>query len=177
MSVLRVEGLPKGWTGSTAKLSASTFSIYAAPNGTKALLTISAPADAVVGTAVPFRVFAKATLDGFLRITESPPPNAASFAVKVAISDKKETEYFWISPFSWSGDSFEGRLNSTPRLVKHVREGQNLQFKRTDIVDWMYVDRAAQRMHGNFTACALLTKEKPEEAARFQKHYGLECDL
>jgi uncharacterized protein YegJ (DUF2314 family) len=120
---------------------------------------------------------AKATLDSFLRIAQSPPPNTASFAVKVSISDKKETEYFWISPFSWAGDSFKGRLDNTPRLVSHVREGQELQFKRADIVDWMYVDRAARRMHGNFTACALLTKEKPEEAAKFRKHYGLECDL
>jgi uncharacterized protein YegJ (DUF2314 family) len=120
---------------------------------------------------------AKATLDSFLRIAQSPPPSTASFAVKVAVSDKKETEYFWISPFSWAGDSFKGKLDNTPRLVSHVKEGQELQFKRADIVDWMYVDRATQRMHGNFTACALLTKEKPEEAAKFRKHYGLECNL
>jgi uncharacterized protein YegJ (DUF2314 family) len=120
---------------------------------------------------------ASGTLDGFLRIAQSPPPNTASFAVKIALSDKKETEYFWISPFSWTGDSFKGTLGNTPRLVRHVKEGQELQFKRADIVDWMYVDNGTRRMHGNFTACALLTKEKPEEAARFQKHYGLECDL
>lgn len=120
---------------------------------------------------------AKATLDQFLKIAASPPPNATSFAVKIAISDDKETEYFWILPFTRTGESFKGKLNNTPHLVRHVSEGQEIQFKKSEIVDWTYVDRSARRTYGNFTACALLTQEAPEEAAKFRKHYGLECDL
>lgn len=120
---------------------------------------------------------ARATLDEFLRIASTPPPNTTSFAVKVAIADDRETEYFWILPFVREDEMFKGKLNNTPRLVRHVSEGQEIRFKRSEIVDWTYVDVAKRRMHGNFTACALLTKETPAEAAKFRKQYGLECDL
>jgi uncharacterized protein YegJ (DUF2314 family) len=119
---------------------------------------------------------ARASLDEFLRIWASPPPDAGHFAVKVALSDRRETEYFWIVDFSRSGDAFRGRLGNTPRLVKHVREGQEIRFRKGEIVDWTYIDAAKRRMHGNFTACALLTREAPEEAARFREQYGLRCD-
>lgn len=120
---------------------------------------------------------ARLTLDDFLRTAASPPANASAFAVKVPVSDDRDTEYFWIVPFSRDGDSFKGRLGNMPRLVRHVREGQEIRFSKSQIVDWMYVDVARRRMHGNFTACALLTKEKKEEAAKFRKLYGLECDV
>lgn len=61
---LRVEGLPPGWTGSTVKLSQSMFGIFSAPNGNRALLTITAPANAAIGTSVPFRVIGKVQQDG-----------------------------------------------------------------------------------------------------------------
>jgi uncharacterized protein YegJ (DUF2314 family) len=119
---------------------------------------------------------AKLSLDDFLRTAASPPDNASSFAVKIAVSDGKDTEYFWIVPFTREGDSFRGTLGNTPRLVRHVRQGQEISFSKSQIVDWMYVDVDKRRLHGNFTACALLTKEKKEEAAKFRKLYGLECD-
>ena len=31
-------------------------------------------------------------------------------------------------------------------------------------------------MMGNFTACALLTKEPPARAESFKRQYGLSCD-
>ncbi len=119
---------------------------------------------------------AQVSLEDFLRTAASPPANASAFAVKIALSDGKDTEHFWIVPFTRQGDSFKGTLGTTPRLVRHVRQGQDISFRKSQIVDWMYVDVDKRRMHGNFTACALLTKEKKEEAAKFRKLYGLECD-
>jgi len=120
---------------------------------------------------------ARASLDDFLALAQAPPPNTETFALKVAVSDSKDTEYFWISPFSYDDSVFRGRLSNTPRLVTNVSEGQEISFKKSEIVDWMYIDTAKRRMYGNFTACALLTKETPENAADFRRHYGLECDL
>jgi uncharacterized protein YegJ (DUF2314 family) len=120
---------------------------------------------------------AKASLDEFLAIAKSPPANTTGFSVKVAISDSRDTEYFWIQPFAEEAGSFRGKLNNTPRLVSHVRMGQEIRFRREEIVDWTYTDTAKKRMHGNFTACALLTRENPEDAAKFRKQFGLECDL
>jgi hypothetical protein len=61
---LRVEGLPKEWTGSSVTISRSTFGIYVVPNANRQLLTITAPADAVPGTHVPFRVVGKVQHEG-----------------------------------------------------------------------------------------------------------------
>ena len=46
---------------------------------------------------------------------------------------------------------------------------------RADIVDWLYIDRPRRRMHGNFTACALMTREPAKEAAALRKQLGLAC--
>ena len=40
----------------------------------------------------------------------------------------------------------------------------------------MHLEPAKNRMHGNFTACALLSKEPPKEAEAFKKQYGLRCE-
>jgi hypothetical protein len=61
---LRIEDLPPGWTGSTVNWSGSSFAHYPVPNGMKAILTITAPADAKIGTVVPFRVIGKLVQDG-----------------------------------------------------------------------------------------------------------------
>src|SRR5690606_3346475 len=61
---ISIEGLPPGWTGST------TFSLGNRPDrpvtyhDLHVFLTITAPADAAVGTVVPFRVVGRATHDG-----------------------------------------------------------------------------------------------------------------
>lgn len=120
---------------------------------------------------------AQATFDNFLTIARSAPAHIKSVAVKVAVSDATETEYFWITPFTEDGGNFKGRINNTPRLVKNVKLNQEIHFVRPRIVDWMYVDVSKKRMFGNFTACALLKHEPPSEAEKFKKQFGLECDL
>lgn len=61
---LRIEDLPKGWAGSTVKLSHSTFAPYVLPYSTRAILTITAPPDAKPGSLAPFRVVGTAKQDG-----------------------------------------------------------------------------------------------------------------
>jgi uncharacterized protein YegJ (DUF2314 family) len=59
--------------------------------------------------------------------------------------------------------------------VKTVKARDTHGFARADIVDWLYIDRPRRRMHGNFTACALMTREPPKEAAALRKQLGLAC--
>lgn len=119
---------------------------------------------------------AKATLDDFLKLASNPSDNTSSHALKVAISDGRNTEYFWVRSFSGSGDAFTGILNNEPRLVKKHKFGERIAFTRSQIADWTYTDNQKQQMMGNFTACALLTKQAPEQAAVFKRQYGLSCD-
>ncbi|MBL8590249.1 MAG: DUF2314 domain-containing protein [Methylobacteriaceae bacterium] len=119
------------------------------------------------------RAKARAGVDGFLALAARPPAGASKFAVKLAVRDGEMVEYFWISGFVNQGQFYVGLLDNTPRMVKTVKQGQAMTFRRDDIVDWMYVERGA--MKGNFTACALLSKESPAEREKFMKTYRLTC--
>lgn len=119
---------------------------------------------------------ARASLDDFLVLAANPKPGQEDFAVKVGIAEDGQTEYFWLhSPVGKNG-RFSGIIGNTPQMVKRVSQGQSYDFQRSEIVDWTYLEPARNRMHGNFTACALLAKETPEDAAAFKRQYGLQCD-
>lgn len=122
------------------------------------------------------KAFARAqgSLDGFLEDALAPAPRNTGHAVKVRITDNKNTEYFWVGDLQRRGTGFRGRLDNIPRLVKHVREGQQIGFTRKDIVDWLYIDPSG-RMRGSFTTCVLLAKEKPEEARALAAQLRLAC--
>jgi uncharacterized protein YegJ (DUF2314 family) len=119
---------------------------------------------------------AAATLDEFLSTAANPRAGTSSYALKVAVSDGKSTEYFWVGGFSRHGERFSGILNNAPRLVKKHTQGERFEFSRAQVVDWTYLDGPERRMVGNFTACALLTKEPPAQAEEFKRQYGLRCD-
>jgi uncharacterized protein YegJ (DUF2314 family) len=119
---------------------------------------------------------ARATLDGFLKNASAPGEGTTSYALKVAVSDGRNTEYFWVNRFSNDGSAFSGYLGNEPRLVKKYKFDEKIVFDREQIVDWTYVDTKNSRMVGNFTACALLTMEPPAQAQEFRKRYGLTCE-
>lgn len=115
---------------------------------------------------------ARASLAQFLALAELPRPGMEGFAVKIALSDGCEPEYFWIHPFSRSGKAFTGLLDNTPQTIGGVTKGDRITFASADIVDWMYFENG--RMRGNFTAQALL--KTPEEREAFRKRFGLDYD-
>jgi uncharacterized protein YegJ (DUF2314 family) len=119
---------------------------------------------------------ASQTLDDFFVKANQSLPAHTGFALKVAISEGRRTEYFWVSSFIRKVDgSFEGEIDNEPRIVKHVKAGQRYAFPRNRIVDWTYIDRGERRMVGNFTLCALLTKEPQQEAEATKKRFKLDC--
>lgn len=118
---------------------------------------------------------ARATLPGFLRLFDKQPNSLERFSVKIAVRDKGEVEYFWIYPFERHGKYFTGKLNNRPRSVANVRFGQEVNFTQKEIVDWTYTDTKTGRMHGNFTACALLVHETPAERKRFLETFNIGC--
>ena len=124
------------------------------------------------------RAFAKAreTLDGFLKLEAEKPPELTRFAVKVGISEGKGTEYFWITDFTRVGERFTGKIGNTPQMVKGVKLDQTYEFTKEQIVDWLYLNRPMRKMVGNFTYCALLTKEPAAEAAAAKKRFNLDCE-
>jgi uncharacterized protein YegJ (DUF2314 family) len=117
---------------------------------------------------------ARATLKEFLALVREPRPSITSYAVKIKIPDRDQREFFWISRFTQQDGVLIGRITNTPRVVRNVREGERISFKESDVLDWLY--RENGRMIGNYTACALIKKEPPQQAEAFKREYGLSCE-
>jgi uncharacterized protein YegJ (DUF2314 family) len=117
---------------------------------------------------------ARETLPDFLAIAAAPKPGMTNFAVKVAIHQGNDAEYFWIDPFANDNGRFSGRINNKPDLIHSVKLGQTITFELSEIVDWMYQDRG--KMKGNYTACVLLRSAPAAEVAEFKERFGLDCD-
>jgi uncharacterized protein YegJ (DUF2314 family) len=117
---------------------------------------------------------ARETLADFLALARAPRSSIDNMAVKVAIRDRSETEYFWVSPFKEKDGAFVGTINNTPRSVRNVKLGQVISFQSSDIVDWLY--RENGKMVGNYTACVLLKQVPASERQAFAREYGLNCE-
>jgi uncharacterized protein YegJ (DUF2314 family) len=120
------------------------------------------------------RTRARNTLPEFLKLAKAPRSSMRNLAVKVRVQDGSEVEYFWVAPFRQNGDTITGNINNTPRLVKNVRNKQEITFHVNEVSDWMYVEHG--RMKGNYSACVLLQSEPKEQADAFKKKFGLTCD-
>jgi uncharacterized protein YegJ (DUF2314 family) len=116
---------------------------------------------------------AQATLDQFLSVWRAKPAGASEFRLKVRIRDGVNSEHFWVEPFRPTQNGFEGILANEPRLVKHVKNGQQIRFQREDITDWGYVRDGKQI--GSFTVCVMLKTASKDQADYYRKNYGFDC--
>jgi uncharacterized protein YegJ (DUF2314 family) len=134
---------------------------------------------AIVGKSDPVMAAAmskaRQTLPDFLSTAAAPKQGMEGFAVKVAVREGDNAEYFWITPFTTKDGTFSGAINNRPRSVRSVKLGQTITFDQSEIVDWMYMD--GEKMKGNYTACALLKSAGKGEAEEFKKRFGLDCDF
>lgn len=119
---------------------------------------------------------AKAGLDDFLEKAKNPEANTSNYFVKVGIQGGSDVEYFWIGDFENQGSVFKGVISNQARLIEGIDAGDEYEFNKEEIVDWMYVDMNKKRMFGNYSLCAILSKESPSNAIAVMKKYGLRCD-
>lgn len=116
---------------------------------------------------------ARASLEKFLRLAASPPPQTSGYKLKVMIRDKDITEHFWVTPFRTKQTGFEGTLANDPKLVTTVQNGQQIEFARSQISDWGYVRNG--RQVGSYTICVLFKKMPSEQADYYRKNHGFDC--
>lgn len=168
-------------TGYALLLCAATAATLAAAPAGAQTITQKAERDevAVVGKNDPVMAAAmtkaRASLPDFLALAAAPKPGMEGFAVKVAIHEGDDAEYFWIVPFTINNGQFSGKINNRPDVVHSVKMGQTISFAQSEIVDWMYLDGG--KMMGNYTACALLKSAPKSEVEEFKRRFGLNCDL
>ena len=118
---------------------------------------------------------AQGSLDEFLKVHAANDPNLDAESVRVRLTEGKVTEYIWLHPFEKTADGFKSKANSVPTRLKKLAIGGQVNFKRDDIVDWMYFEIKARRMHGNYTTCVQLAKAPAIEVITMKKSYGLDC--
>jgi uncharacterized protein YegJ (DUF2314 family) len=112
---------------------------------------------------------ARAGLPQFWKTFANPGRGEEGFALKVAISDKGETEFFWLVDVERKDDLILGTINNEPDVVTNVRLGQRYSFTEDKISDWMFM--RSGKMVGNETMRPLLKRMTPAEAARFRAMY------
>lgn len=116
---------------------------------------------------------AQATLEQFLSVWRSKSSDTSDFRLKVRVWDGPNAEHFWVAPFRPAQSGFEGILANEPRLVKNVRNGQKISFRREDISDWGYVRDGKQV--GSFTVCVMLKTAPTDQSDYYRKNYGFDC--
>ena len=156
-----------------APVASASAPIQAAsgPSKGKEILSIN---DADPGMQAAFKK-AQNTLDDFLAVVKSQNPKITNMAIKIFVTDGKLTDYVWMQPFAQTAKGFKGEVNNVSGIIKGLEVGQELDFTRADIVDWMYVNTEDNTMHGNFTTCAMMVNSPPSELAEMKTKYGLDC--
>ena len=101
-----------------------------------------------------------------------PQPGDANFAIKVKITDKHGTEYFWLTGIQIQGDQFTGIIDDEPGIVRNVKFRQSYSFTFDDVSDWLYLSKGV--MQGNYTLRVLLKSMPAKEAAALKKQFGWE---
>ncbi|WP_337267511.1 YegJ family protein [Oryzifoliimicrobium ureilyticus] len=125
-------------------------------------------------------------LDDFLEKLSNPPEGTENYAVKLGFEDKgtgialttdqagAQVEYMWVYQIKPSGDHYTALLGDTPQYIQNIKPDEKVEFKKSDIFDWTYVDHG--KMKGNYTACPLLLAGPKEELQQYRDEFGLECE-
>lgn len=118
---------------------------------------------------------ARKTLDGFLQKHSDSVPSVESYKLKVMLSDSNGTEHFWVTPFrAVANGRFEGVLANEPQVVRSVSYGQVIEFDRSMISDWGYVENGKQI--GSYTICALFKSMPKEQVEYYEENHGFVCE-
>jgi uncharacterized protein YegJ (DUF2314 family) len=92
------------------------------------------------------------------------------FAVKAPVTDRGETEHFWLTDVVYRDGTFEGQIGNEPGLVRNVRLGQKWTLKKTEISDWMFFRDG--KLHGNYTMRPLLKTMDKAEAEKWRSQFA-----
>lgn len=125
-------------------------------------------------------------LDSFLEKLRNPPPGTDNYNIKLGFTDMAKgvalttddtasnVEYMWVSEIKASGDHFTAVLGDTPEYIHNIKSGDRVEFEKSDIFDWMYIDNG--KIKGNYTVCPLLLAGPKEQLEQYREIYGIVCD-
>jgi uncharacterized protein YegJ (DUF2314 family) len=109
---------------------------------------------------------ARASLSQFWDAFDHREPAEKGFALKVKITDKNGTEFFWLSDIERREGTNFGTIDNDPDTVRNVKLGERLAFPEADISDWLYLHDG--KMVGNFTIRVLFKQMPADEVAKYK---------
>jgi uncharacterized protein YegJ (DUF2314 family) len=109
---------------------------------------------------------ARSTLPQFWNAFEKPGKNESGFSLKVGITDKGRTEYFWLMDLERRDGKVFGTIDNEPEFVHTVKLGDRIEIPDADIADWLYMRDG--KMVGNRTMRALFKHMSPEEVEQYK---------
>ena len=128
---------------------------------------ISVPSDDTEMTAAIAK--ARAGLSDFWKAHDKPGAGEKDFALKVAVTEKGQTEHFWLIDVVRKDGKLSGTINNDPQFVQSVKPGQRYEFTAEAVSDWLYMRNG--RMVGNETMRPLLKRMPKEQAASYKAMY------
>jgi uncharacterized protein YegJ (DUF2314 family) len=106
---------------------------------------------------------ARDTLPTFLASCDAPKPTETGHALKVRFEVGADGEHIWVTDVKKLSDgNYSGRLANEPNDLPGKNIGDQVEFKQSDISDWMFMRN--EKVVGGETIKALL-KSMPEEEA------------
>ena len=96
--------------------------------------------------------------------------SGTDFGVKAPVTDKGQTEHFWLTDVVYRDGQFEGKIGNDPGMVTNVKLGQPWKIRKEDISDWMFM--RDDKMHGNYTMRPLLKTLPAEEAEMYRAMFA-----
>jgi len=125
-------------------------------------------------------------LDDFLEKLSNPPSGTENYNIKLGFTDKGKgvtiitdqvaqyVEFMWVDQIQRSGDHFTAILGDTPEDVHNIKRGDRVEFEKSDIFDWLYIENG--KVKGNYTVCPLLLAGPKEQLEEYRVNYGIVCD-
>lgn len=111
---------------------------------------------------------ARATLPTFLRNVVKNGESLPQATLKVGFDTNRANigrEYLWVGPFTSDGHgNFSGFLLNEPENINELHEGEMVEFKLHDIVDWS-IYLKDKKSYGEFTTRVLLQSMDGAEAS------------
>ena len=110
---------------------------------------------------------AQETLPQFISALQLPAPNQSDFTIKIGFKDGEDTEYMWLSPVTYDGAQFKGKLDNDPVSVRNVKIGDEITVGPDRVVDWMYVQDG--KLVGGYTLRVLRDRMSPQQRRQYDQ--------
>jgi uncharacterized protein YegJ (DUF2314 family) len=110
---------------------------------------------------------ARAALPRFWQVFDMREHGENDFALKVKITDRKGTEYFWLTELERKDGKLLGTINNDPNIVGSVKLGDRITIPEADISDWLYLRDG--KMVGNYTLRVLFKQMPAKEVEKYKQ--------